>query len=53
MNVCNAFGADAVRLYLVDSPLVRDDSLNFSEEAVKDIFKNVFLPWYNTYRFLI
>ncbi len=25
MNVCNAFGADAVRLYLVDSPLVRDD----------------------------
>jgi isoleucyl-tRNA synthetase len=53
MNICNAFGADAVRLYLINSPLVRADSLNFSEEGVKDVVKNVFLPWYNAYRFLI
>mgnify|MGYP001182293141 CR=1 FL=1 len=28
--VCNSFGADAIRLYLINSPLVRADTLNFS-----------------------
>lgn len=53
MEVCNNFGADAIRLYLINSPLVRADNLNFSEEGVKDVVKNIFLPWYNAYRFLI
>ena len=53
MDVCHSFGADAVRLYLINSPLVRADTLNFSEEGVKDVVKNIFLPWYNAYRFLI
>ena len=53
MQVCNEFGADAVRLYLVNSPLVRADNLNFSKEGVRGVVKEVFLPWYNAYRFLI
>ncbi len=53
MEVVKGFGADAVRLYLINSPLVRADTLNFSEEGVKDVVKNIFLPWYNAYRFLI
>lgn len=53
MDVVKNFGADAIRLYLINSPLVRADSLNFSEEGVKDVVKNIFLPWYNAYRFLI
>jgi isoleucyl-tRNA synthetase len=53
MDVCNNYGADAIRLYLINSPLVRADSLNFSEDGVRDVIKNVFLPWYNAYRFLI
>jgi len=30
MDVVKNFGADAIRLYLINSPLVRADSLNFS-----------------------
>lgn len=40
-------------MYLINSPLVRADTLNFSEEGVRDVVRNVFLPWYNAYRFLI
>ena len=40
-------------MYLINSPLVRADTLNFSEEGVRDVVRNVFLPWYNAYRFLV
>lgn len=30
MDVVHNYGADAIRLYLIDSPLVRADTLNFS-----------------------
>jgi len=53
MLVINEYGSDALRLYLVNSPVVRGDDLRFKKEGVKDIVKNVFLPWYNAYRFLI
>ena len=33
--------------------MVRADNLKFKEEGVRDILKDVFLPWYNAYRFLI
>lgn len=51
--IANNYGADACRLYLINSPLVRAESLNFSENGVKDCVRDVFLPWYNAYRFLI
>lgn len=47
------FGADATRLYLIDSPLVRGQSLRFSKKGLKEVTKDVFLPLYNSYRFLI
>lgn len=53
VEVCNEFSADAIRLYLINSPLVRADNLNFSKEGVKGVVREVFLPWYNAYRFLI
>src|SRR5690606_10771991 len=46
-------GADAVRLYLINSPLVKGQSLKFSEKGLKDVIKDVFLPLFNSYRFLI
>lgn len=51
--VCDEFGADAIRLYLINSPLVRADNLNFSKAGVKAVVREIFLPWYNAYRFLI
>lgn len=33
--------------------MVRADNLRFKEEGVKEILKDLFLPWYNAYRFFI
>jgi isoleucyl-tRNA synthetase len=52
MLVVDEFGADAVRLYLVSSPLVRAEPVKFVGLAVKHTVRDVFLPWYNVYRFL-
>ena len=53
MEIVHKFGADALRLYLVNSPAVRAENLRFKEEGVRDVVKDVFLPWYNAYRFLM
>ncbi|KAL1435963.1 hypothetical protein MTO96_010725 [Rhipicephalus appendiculatus] len=53
MDVVKKYGADALRLYLINSPVVRAENLRFREEGVRDILKDVFLPWYNAYRFLV
>ncbi|XP_053951274.1 isoleucine--tRNA ligase, cytoplasmic [Anastrepha ludens] len=53
MEVVQKYGADALRLYLINSPVVRAENLRFKEEGVREIIKDVFLPLYNTYRFLL
>jgi len=53
MEVIGKFGADALRLYLINSPVVRAETLRFKEEGVRDVLKDVFLPWYNAFRFLM
>uniref|UniRef100_A0A9J7YU49 isoleucine--tRNA ligase n=1 Tax=Cyprinus carpio carpio TaxID=630221 RepID=A0A9J7YU49_CYPCA len=46
-------GLVLARLYLINSPVVRAENLRFKEEGVRDVLKDVFLPWYNAYRFLV
>uniref|UniRef100_A0A915BL74 Isoleucine--tRNA ligase, cytoplasmic n=2 Tax=Parascaris univalens TaxID=6257 RepID=A0A915BL74_PARUN len=53
MQIVLKYGADALRVYLVNSPVVRGENLRFREEGVKDVLKDVFLPWYNAYRFFV
>ncbi|OXU26482.1 hypothetical protein TSAR_003608 [Trichomalopsis sarcophagae] len=53
MEVVNKYGADALRLYLINSPVVRAENLRFKEDGVRDIVKDVLLPWYNAFRFLL
>lgn len=52
MIVVNSYGADALRLYLINSPVVRAENLKFKEEGVRDVVKDVFLPWYNAFRWV-
>ncbi|CDJ59587.1 isoleucine-tRNA synthetase, putative [Eimeria maxima] len=52
-DVLDSLGADALRLYLLNSPVVKGETLNFKQEGVKDIIKDVLLPWYHATRFLI
>src|SRR5690606_24261068 len=52
-EVLNNYGADALRLYLINSPVVRAETLRFKEEGVRNIVKDLFLPWFNAYRFFV
>ena len=45
--------ADALRLYLINSPVVRGENLRFREEGVDRILKEVMLPWFNGFRMLM
>merc|ERR1712130_793357 len=51
--IVKKFGADALRLYLINSPVVRAEPLKFMESGVKDVIKDIFIPWFNSYRFFI
>ncbi|MEX1280121.1 MAG: isoleucine--tRNA ligase [Acidimicrobiia bacterium] len=44
-------GADALRAYLIDSPVVRAEPLRFSEDGVRDVVRTVLLPLWNAYSF--
>jgi len=50
LDVIKRHGADALRLYLINSPVVKAENLRFQEQGVKDLIKDVFLPWYNSYQ---
>jgi len=51
--VINKYGADALRMYLINSPVVRAEELKFKEAGVLGVVKEVFLPWYNAFRFFL
>lgn len=53
MNIIAKYGADSLRLYLVNSPALRGENLKFKEEEVRDVIKDFMLPWYNAFRFLM
>jgi len=46
-----AYGADALRAYLIDSPVVRGEPLRFSEKGLKEILRIVVLPYFNALSF--
>jgi isoleucyl-tRNA synthetase len=51
--VIHKYGADALRMYLINSPVVRAEELKFKESGVLGVVKEVFLPWYNAFRFFL
>ncbi|KAJ6251023.1 isoleucine--tRNA ligase [Anaeramoeba flamelloides] len=53
MLVVNKYGADALRMYLINSPVVHAGPLQFTEKGVHNVNRAVFLPWYNAYRFFV
>jgi isoleucyl-tRNA synthetase len=51
MEAMNKYGADALRLYMLDSPVTHAEALKFNESAILD--KGKFLAqWYNCFQFL-
>lgn len=45
------YGADAIRFYLTNTPLLTGGDINFSEDGIVDAIKRVILPFWNTYSF--
>lgn len=49
--VMDNYGSDALRLYMISSPVVRAETLRFKEAGVKEIVAKVLLPLWNSYKF--
>ncbi|AEE16951.1 isoleucine--tRNA ligase [Treponema brennaborense] len=49
----NTFGADAIRLFLMHSAVVKADDLKYSDEGVRDVLKSILIPLWNSYSFYI
>ncbi len=52
-EVINRYGADALRLFMLSSPVVRAEDLCFSEEGVKHALRHLLIPWWNAYSFFV
>lgn len=50
-ELLESHGADALRLYLINSGLVRAEELRFTDDGVRELTRKVLLPWYNSFKF--
>jgi isoleucyl-tRNA synthetase len=51
-ELISAFGADSVRLYMLNSAVLRAEDLRFSNDGVKETTRSVILPLWNAFSFL-
>lgn len=51
MDLVDRYGADALRYYLLSSPVVRAEDVRFSEEGVDQVYKKVLNTLWNVYSF--
>jgi isoleucyl-tRNA synthetase len=51
-DLMETYGADALRLYLINSGLVRGEEQRFADSGVRDMARRALLPWYNAFSFL-
>lgn len=51
-ELMESFGADALRLYLINSSLVKAEEQRFTDGGMRDMTRRALLPWYNAFSFL-
>jgi isoleucyl-tRNA synthetase len=51
--VMDKFGADALRLLLMNSAVTRAEDFAYSDEGVKEVLKGVLIPLWNAYGFFV
>ena len=51
--IFDSYGADALRLFLLGSQVVRGEDLKFSENSIKEVLRGVMIPMWNAYSFFI
>ncbi len=52
-EVVERHGADALRAYLINSPVVRAEPMRFSERGVREVVRSVILPLWNASSFFL
>ena len=52
-EVIQQFGADALRLFLMDSAVVKAEDLKYTDEGVREVLKTVIIPYWNAYSFFV
>lgn len=50
-NTIEKYGADPIRFYMLNSPLLSGGDMDFKEEGIIETIKTVMLPIWNTYSF--
>lgn len=53
MQIVNRYGADALRHYLLGSPVVRGEDLDFRDEQVDEVYKKVYARLHNCLKFYL
>jgi isoleucyl-tRNA synthetase len=53
VKVVDKFGADALRLFLMNSAVTRGEDLRYSDEGVKEVLKSILIPIWNAYGFFV
>ena len=51
--VMDKFGADALRLFLMNSAVTKGEDLCYSDDSVRDVLKSVIIPLWNAYSFFV
>ncbi len=52
-DVIHQYGADAIRLYMLNSPAVKAEDLSFAKTGVELVLRQVMLPLWNAYAFFV
>ncbi|MFN3197587.1 MAG: isoleucine--tRNA ligase [Bradymonadia bacterium] len=52
-EVMESLGSDAIRAYLINSPVVRAEPLKFSERGVREVVRTVLMPLRNAWSFFV
>lgn len=53
MHIIAEYGADCLRSYLINSPVVRAEPLKFSEQGISQIYRSLVSPLWNAYSFFV
>lgn len=53
VEAINRFGADAIRLFLTHSAVVKADDLRYSDNGVREVLKNILIPLWSGYSFFV
>ncbi|MFH1012388.1 MAG: isoleucine--tRNA ligase [Candidatus Peregrinibacteria bacterium] len=52
-HIMDTYGADALRFYLLNSPVVQATDMRFSERGVEQVMRAMLIPLWNAYSFFV